>query len=596
MRTFEIKDTFLLDGKPFQIISGAIHYFRVVPEYWQDRLEKLKNMGCNTVETYIPWNLTEPKKGEFNFEGICDFEKFLDTAQKLGLYAIVRPSPYICAEWELGGLPSWLLAVPGLQPRCKNEPYYQNVRDYYKVLLPRLVNHQIDKGGNIILMQIENEYGYYGKDMSYLQFLADLMREKGITVPFVTSDGPWGKMFIRGQLDGALPTGNFGSHARPLFANMKRMMKKTGNRGPLMCMEFWVGWFDAWGNKEHKTSKIKRNIKDLNYMLKKGNVNFYMFHGGTNFGFMNGSNYFAKLTPDVTSYDYDAPLSEDGKITEKYRVFQSIIKKYRNFEEIPLSTKITQKAYGVVKAEKSVRLFDILPQLAQAQSVEGCDLPCMEKAGQDYGYIIYETKAPAPSSGLKIENGQDRIIGYKNEEPRFTLFDKETANEQKLDLAAGDKLTLMVENLGRVNFADKIPYQRKGINGKVLADGNALSNWNYYCLNLDGSQLSKINWDASSGKDDTGVTGTDKASTPTFTRLTFDVEEACDTYLDFTGWGKGCIFLNGFNLGRFWEIGPQKRLYVPAPLLKIGKNELIIFETEGKTAESVEFFAEHKLS
>ena len=565
MRTFEIKDTFLLDGKPFQIISGAIHYFRVVPEYWQDRLEKLKNMGCNTVETYIPWNLTEPKKGEFNFEGICDFEKFLDTAQKLGLYAIVRPSPYICAEWELGGLPSWLLAVPGLQPRCKNEPYYQNVRDYYKVLLPRLVNHQIDKGGNIILMQIENEYGYYGKDMSYLQFLANLMREEGITVPFVTSDGPWGKMFIRGQLDGALPTGNFGSHARPLFANMKRMMKKTGNTGPLMCMEFWVGWFDAWGNKEHKTSKIKRNIKDLNYMLKKGNVNFYMFHGGTNFGFMNGSNYFAKLTPDVTSYDYDAPLSEDGKITEKYRVFQNIIKKYRDFEEIPLSTKITQKAYGVVKAEKSVRLFDILPQLAQAQSVEGSDLPCMEKAGQNYGYIIYETKAPAPSSGLKIENGQDRIIGYKNEEPRFTLFDKETANEQKLDLAAGDKLTLMVENLGRVNFADKIPYQRKGINGKVLADGNALSNWNYYCLNLDGSQLSKINWDASSRKDDTGVTGTDKASTPTFTRLTFDVEEACDTYLDFTGWGKGCIFLNGFNLGRFWEIGPQKRLYVPAP-------------------------------
>ena len=596
MSKFEIKDTFLLDGKPFQIISGAIHYFRVVPEYWQDRLEKLKNMGCNTVETYIPWNLTEPKKGEFNFEGICDFEKFLDIAQKLGLYAIVRPSPYICAEWELGGLPSWLLAVPGLQPRCKNEPYYQNVRDYYKVLLPRLVNHQIDKGGNIILMQIENEYGYYGKDMSYLQFLADLMREKGITVPFVTSDGPWGKMFIRGQLDGALPTGNFGSHARPLFANMKRMMKKTGNTGPLMCMEFWVGWFDAWGNKEHKTSKIKRNIKDLNYMLKKGNVNFYMFHGGTNFGFMNGSNYFAKLTPDVTSYDYDAPLSEDGKITEKYRVFQSIIKKYRDFEEIPLSTKITQKAYGVVKAEKSVRLFDILPQLAQAQSVEGCDLPCMEKAGQDYGYIIYETKAPAPSAGLKIENGQDRIIGYKNEEPRFTLFDKETANEQKLDLAAGDKLTLMVENLGRVNFADKIPFQRKGINGKVLAGGNALSNWNYYCLNLDGSQLSKINWDASSGKDDTGVTGTDKALTPTFTRLTFDVEEACDTYLDFTGWGKGCIFLNGFNLGRFWEIGPQKRLYVPAPLLKIGKNELIIFETEGKTAESVEFFAEHKLS
>lgn len=595
MSTFEIKDTFLLDGKPFQIISGSIHYFRVVPQYWQDRLEKLKNMGCNTVETYIPWNITEPRKGEFHFDGLCDFEKFLDLAQKLGLYAIVRPSPYICAEWELGGLPSWLLNVPGLEVRCKNEPYYQNVRDYYKVLLPRLVNHQIDKGGNIILMQIENEYGYYGKDMSYMLFLEGLMREGGITVPFVTSDGPWGKMFINGQCNGALPTGNFGSHARPLFANMKRMMKKTGNRGPLMCMEFWIGWFDAWGNSEHKKSKLKRNIKDLHYMLKKDNVNFYMFHGGTNFGFMNGSNYYAKLTPDTTSYDYDAPLSEDGKITEKYRAFQEVIKKYRDFEELPLSTQIKQKAYGVIKAEKTVSLFDILPQIAQTHAVEGDKLPGMEETGQDYGYILYENTASAPYSSLKIEDGQDRINAYKNQKGIFTAFDKETADLQKVDFAAGDRLSLLVENLGRVNFANKIPFQRKGIKGKVLADGNALSGWNYYNLNLDSAQLSKINWDKLSGKDDSGLAGMDKASSPTFTRFTFDVSEACDTYLDFTGWGKGCIFLNGFNLGRFWEIGPQKRLYVPAPILKNGKNELIVFETEGKRSGSMEFFAEHKL-
>lgn len=592
MSTFEIKDTFLLDGKPFQIISGSIHYFRVVPEYWQDRLEKLKNMGCNTVETYIPWNLTEPRKGEFHFDGFCDVEKFLDIAQKLGLYAIVRPSPYICAEWELGGLPSWLLAVPCLEPRCKNEPYYQNVRDYYKELLPRLVNHQIDKGGNIILMQIENEYGYYGKDMSYLQFLADLMREGGITVPFVTSDGPWGKMFINGQLNGALPTGNFGSHARPLFANMRRMMKKTGNVGPLMCMEFWVGWFDAWGNSEHKTSKIKRNIKDLNYMLKKGNVNFYMFHGGTNFGFMNGSNYYNKLTPDVTSYDYDAPLSEDGKITEKYRVFQEIIKKYRDFEEIPLSTNIEQKAYGVVKAQKTIKLFDILDSLAVANHVEGENLPSMEEAGQDYGYILYKTIASSVANTLKIENGQDRIIEYRNKAPVATLFDKETAKPTDVSVASGDELTLLVENLGRVNFADKIPFQRKGIRGKVLANGIPLKNWTYYNLPLDKEQLKKLDWSKAA---DAGVAGTDKTATPTFTRLTFTVDKACDTYLDFTGWGKGCIFLNGFNLGRFWEIGPQKRLYVPAPLLRTGENELIVFETEGKTAPSMEFFAEHKL-
>ena len=595
MSTFEIKDTFLLDGKPFQIISGSIHYFRVVPEYWQDRLEKLKNMGCNTVETYIPWNLTEPRKGEFHFDGLCDFEKFLDIARKLGLYAIVRPSPYICAEWELGGLPSWLLAIPGLEVRCKNELYYQNVRDYYKELMPRLVNHQIDRGGNIILMQIENEYGYYGKDMTYLKFLADLMREGGITVPFVTSDGPWGKMFINGQLDGALPTGNFGSHARPLFANMKRMMKKTGNRGPLMCMEFWVGWFDAWGNKEHKTSKIKRNIKDLNYMLKKGNVNFYMFHGGTNFGFMNGSNYYTKLTPDVTSYDYDAPLSEDGKITEKYRVFQEIIKKYRDFEEVPLTAQIKQKAYGQVKAEKSICLFDILDQIAPAHSIEGCELPNMEAVGQDYGYIIYENKSDFSYTSLKIEQGLDRINAFINGKKAFTAFDKETSELQKVSASSGDSLTLMVENLGRVNFANKIPYQHKGIKGKVLADGTALSGWTYRSLNLDSHQLDKINWDSPLAQSDAGVADTDKAALPGFTRFFLDVDECCDTYLDFTGWGKGCIFLNGFNLGRFWEIGPQKRLYVPAPLLKKGRNEIIIFETEGKKGRSIEFFAEHKL-
>lgn len=588
MRTFEIKDTFLLDGKPFQIVSGAIHYFRVVPEYWRDRLEKLKNMGCNTVETYIAWNLIEPEKGKFNFEGINDFEKFLDIANELGLYAIVRPSPYICAEWELGGLPSWLLAIDGLEVRCNNSLYYDNVRDYYKMLLPKLVNHQIDHGGNIILMQIENEYGYYGKDMSYLKFLADLMRENDITVPFVTSDGPWGKMFINGQLNGALPTGNFGSHARPLFANMKRMMKKTGNKGPLMCMEFWIGWFDAWGNTEHKTSKLKRNIKDLNYILKKGNVNFYMFHGGTNFGFMNGSNYYVKLTPDVTSYDYDAPLSEDGQITEKYKAFQKVIRKYRDFEEIPLSTEIKKKAYGEVKADCRLELFDILNELSEEKKCTEAVPETMEQIGQNYGYILYSAKTDEKSEKLKIEDGADRIIGYKNKTPVFTLFDHEITKEQPVSFEAGDELTLLVENMGRVNFANKIPFQKKGIKGKVLADSKALENWNIYSLPLDEAQLAKIDWKKAKPLNTSENVKTDL--TPTFTKFTMNVDEPCDTFLDFKGWGKGCIFLNGFNLGRFWEIGPQKRLYVPAPLLKKGENTIVVFETEGKTSGKIEFF------
>ena len=340
--TFKIEDKFYLDDKPFQIISGAIHYFRVVPEYWRDRLEKLKNMGCNTVETYIPWNFHEPKKGEFLWDGQRDVCRFIEIAQELGLYVIIRPAPFICAEWEWGGLPAWLLAEPEMRPRCSYEPFMKHVRDYYEVLLPKLVPYQIDHGGKIILMQIENEYGYYGDDKAYMKFLADTMRELGVTVPFVTSDGPWGAAFKTGQLEGALPTGNFGSNCEKQFKVMEPQMAK---KGPLMCMEFWAGWFDAWGNKIKMRSVLSMNKKDYEYTIKNGhNINIYMFHGGTNFGFMNGSNYYGKLTPDTTSYDYDAPLSEDGRMTKKYEAFRAILKKYKDVPDVEFSTKIECRA------------------------------------------------------------------------------------------------------------------------------------------------------------------------------------------------------------------------------------------------------------
>lgn len=580
MSRFEIKDKFLLDGEPFQIISGSIHYFRVVPEYWRDRLEKLKNMGCNTVETYIPWNMHEPKKGEFHFEGMLDFEKFLDIAQELGLYAIVRPSPYICAEWELGGLPSWLFNIDGMELRCKNQPYYDNITDYYKVLFPKLVNHQIDKGGNVILMQIENEYGYYGKDTSYLKFLSDLMRDLGATVPFVTSDGPYGKMFINGQLPGALPTGNFGSHAWTLFHAMKKMMKK--NPGPLMCMEFWIGWFDAWGNKEHKGSKLKQNIKDLNYILKHGNVNFYMFHGGTNFGFMNGSNYYGHITPDVTSYDYDAPLSEDGQITPKYEAFKQIIKKYRDFDDVEFTTKITRKTYGEIKAVSRIGLFENLERLSTGIKSE--NPKNMEALDQSYGYTLYRTEISAGEKNKEIsfKDAADRIIAYGGDKKLFTLYDKEIESAKKtLSLADGSTLDLLVENMGRVNFAGKIPYQRKGIKSDVLIGEEAHKNWEMFTIPLDEKQMSEVE---SLLSDSNLVNFGDK---PTFTKFTFNVEEPADTFLDFEGWGKGCAFVNGFNIGRYWEIGPQKRLYIPAPLLKTGENTIIMFETEGKACDFI---------
>ena len=217
MGNFEITDNFYLDGKPFQIISGAIHYFRIVPEYWQDRLEKLKAMGCNTVETYIPWNMHEPKKGEFHFEGMLDIERFVKTAQELGLYVILRPSPYICAEWEFGGLPAWLLAEDGMKLRVSYPPFLKHVQDYYDVLLKKIVPYQINYGGPVILMQVENEYGYYANDREYLLAMRDKMQKGGVVVPLVTSDGPFEENLNGGHLEGALPTGNFGSKTEERF-------------------------------------------------------------------------------------------------------------------------------------------------------------------------------------------------------------------------------------------------------------------------------------------------------------------------------------------------------------------------------------------
>ncbi len=240
MSRFEIKDNFYLDGKPFKIISGAFHYFRTVPEYWQDRLEKCKAIGCNTVETYVPWNLHEPKRGEYCFEGMLDIERFIQMAQQLGLYVIIRPSPYICAEWEFGGLPAWLLAEDGMKLRVSYKPFLDAVEEYYRVLLPRLTSYQIDNGGPVIMMQVENEYGYYANDTAYMETMKELMVKNGVTVPLVTSDGPFEESLRGGKLKGVLPTGNFGSRTEERFAKLAEHTEG----GPLMCTEFWVGWFD----------------------------------------------------------------------------------------------------------------------------------------------------------------------------------------------------------------------------------------------------------------------------------------------------------------------------------------------------------------
>lgn len=581
MNQFEIREDFYLNGEKFKIISGGIHYFRVVPEYWRDRLEKIKALGCNTIETYVAWNVHEPKKGEFNFEGIADLKKFIELAQELGLWVIVRPSPYICAEWEMGGLPAWLLAEDGMRFRSSYEPYLNHIADYYKELFKILTPLQITNGGPVIMFQVENEYGAYGEDGAYLESLKQMMVDNGVTVPFITSDGPWSDYLSCGKVDGVLQSANFGSKAQEQFAILK---KHIGDK-PMMCMEFWVGWFDAWGDKHHTEDPYK-HAEDLNDILELGSVNIYMAEGGTNFGFMNGANYYDRLTPDVTSYDYDALLTEDGQITEKYLAFQKVISKFRELPEVELSTNISRTAYGELKVQDRVGLFEALDAISTP--VQNHYPQPMEKLGQGYGYILYSSDLVRDKEIEKVRlfEANDRAKVYLDKKEIATMYDRELLEAKQVEKVTGDHLDVLVENMGRVNYGVMMERQHKGIKGAVLVNDHQHYNWTHYPLPLDN--LEKLPFG-------NGYT----EGLPAFHRFTFEAPEQkdayLDTFLDTEGFGKGCVFLNGFNLGRFWKVGPQARLYVPGPLVRAGKNEIIIFETEGKAADTITLCAEPKL-
>ena len=605
MGRFQIRDDFYLDGNRFQIISGAFHYFRTVPEYWRDRMEKWKAMGGNTVETYIPWNLHEPERGKFCFEGMCDVVKFIQTAQELGLYVIIRPSPYICAEWEFGGLPAWLLAQDRMKLRVSYPPFLKAVEEYYRVLLPLITPYQIDQGGPVILMQVENEYGYYANDKEYMKAIRDMMTDNGVTVPLVTSDGPFPENLNGGRMDGVLPTGNFGSRTEERFSTLAEYTQG----GPLMCTEFWVGWFDHWGNGGHMRGNLDESVRDLDKMLEMGHVNIYMFEGGTNFGFMNGSNYYDELTPDVTSYDYDGVLTEDGQITEKYLRYKEVIGKYTKIPRVEFTTKISRKEYGTLKVQDKVSLFCVLDDISRP--VFSPYPQSMERLGQSYGYILYRTALDTEENVSKIRlwGAGDRANILVDGKPLITLYDRELLEEHEVECVLNMNaeqngqqfekrdghqdeqwtgiadscrkteqtkhcMDILVENMGRVNFGPRMEHQRKGIDQCVQINGHMHNNWQQYPLPLD--HVETIDF-----------TKEYLENTPAFYRFTFTADETGDTFLDFDGWGKGCAFINGFNLGRFWEIGPQKRLYIPGPLLKKGENEIILFETEGKCSGSI---------
>ena len=579
MKRFEIGSSFYLDGQEFKILSGAIHYFRIQPEDWYHSLYNLKALGFNTVETYVPWNMHEPKKGQFDFQGILDIEKFLQIAQDLGLYAIVRPSPFICAEWEFGGMPAWLL-TEDMRIRSSDASYLQAVADYYDELLPRLVPRLLDKGGNILMMQVENEYGSYGEDKDYLRAIRQMMLDRGLDCPLFTSDGPWRATLKAGTLieEDLFVTGNFGSKADYNFAQMQEFFDEHGKKWPLMCMEFWDGWFNRW-----KEPIIKRDPEELaqavHEVLKQGSINLYMFHGGTNFGFMNGCSARGVTDlPQVTSYDYDALLDEQGNPTPKYFAVQKMMETY--YPEYPQMRPLTKESFELrdIALSERVSLFETLADLAQP--VESLYPVKMEDLGQSYGYLLYRTEASwdADEEKIRVIDGRDRMQLFVDGKLMATQYQAEIGQDI---FVAGEKKTthridVLMENMGRVNYGHKFlaDTQRKGIRTGVCKDLHFLLNWQQYPLSFENTE----NIDFSKGW---------QPEQPAFYAFDFEIKALKDTYLDLSGFGKGLAFVNGVNIGRFWNVGPTLSLYIPHSLLKEGHNRIIIFETEGEYEESI---------
>ena len=568
-------DSFYLNEQPFQILSGGIHYFRTVPEQWEDRLQKLKALGLNTVETYIPWNFHEPKKGEFNFEGMADIERFIELAHKLGLYVILRPAPYICAEWEMGGLPSWLMKEKGLVMRSSHFAFLKHVDEYFDELLPKFKKHLLQNGGPVIAMQIENEYGAYGNDLEYLAFYREQYEKHGLDTFLFTSDGP--DFITQGSIPDVTTTLNFGSRVDESFDALEAF--KPGS--PKMVAEFWIGWFDYWTGEHTVRSgdDVASVFKEI--MEKNISVNFYMFHGGTNFGFMNGANHYDIYYPTITSYDYDSLLTEGGAITEKYKAVKKVLSE---FTEVPADFEetVSAKDYGTVTVSESVSLFDVLDSISE--KVEHIVPLPMEDIGQAYGYTLYRTTVNRQGE-LKFNSGniRDRSSIYVN--GRFAAKTYINDEDKTVVLDFPEKvntLEIFVENMGRTNYGEHLT-DPKGLIKNLWLGEQYFFHWEMFKVEMDRLPA------------DYGLSGNDLY--PKFFRGSFDAAEGLDTYVDTAGFTKGNVFINGFNLGRYWnEAGPQQRLYLPGPLLKKENNEIVVLELENTATDKIQLLAQPKLS
>lgn len=577
--SFEIKNgAFHYDGKPVQIHSGEMHFARVPHQYWHQRLKMMKAMGLNTVTTYVFWNFQETAPGVWNFKGDHDLAGFVKAAAEEGLMVILRPGPYACAEWEYGGFPWWLQKTPGMIVRTDNKPFLDSCKLYFTKLAEQVRDLQISRGGPIIMVQAENEFGSYvaqRKDIpleqhkSYSAAVKQILTDVGFDVPLFTSDGSW--LFKGGTIQGALPTANGEGNVK----NLKKVVDEYHDgKGPYMVAEFYPGWLDHWAEPFPKVSTESVVKQTETYLKDTVSFNYYMVHGGTNFGFTAGANYDGNhdIQPDLTSYDYDAPISEAGWATPKYMAIRALMQKYVHYPVPEVPAQIPVIEIPSIKLSQSADLLDLVRQM---QPVENDTPMTFEDLDQGYGYVVYQKKFVQPIQGkLKVDGLRDYAMVYVNGKPVGELNRYFKNYEMDIDIPFNSTLTLVVENMGRINYGAEIIHNLKGIISPVTIDGMEITgNWQMYKLPMNSFP------EIASGNSQV-------AGRPALYKGSFDLTKTGDTFLDMQDWGKGIVFVNGHNLGRYWKVGPQQTLYLPGCWLKKGSNTIEIFEQQNDKAHT----------
>jgi beta-galactosidase len=558
------KEYFLLDNKPFQIISGEMHPARIPHEYWRHRIQMAKAMGCNTIAVYVFWNYHETKEGGFDFKtGNKNIAEFIRICKQEGMWVLLRPGPYVCAEWDFGGLLVSLLKIPDIRIRCMDSRYMSAVTRYIRALSKEVAPLQCSNGGPILMVQVENEYGSYGNDKQYLETLRKLWLKNGINVPFYTADGATPYMLEAGNIDGTAIGLDSGGNDEDF-----EQAKKRNANVPSFSSETYPGWLTHWGEKFAKpdTNELK---KEVEYLLKsKKSFNLYVIHGGTNFGYTAGANAFSPTAyqPDITSYDYDAPIDEQGNATPKYFMLKRLIQQYVDYKipEVPAAVKTIEIAG--IKMKRSHSIWDYsLPSIKTTQPQP------MESFDQNQGMIVYKTILIGHKSGkLKIWEPHDYALVFLNGEFIDTVYRDGGHWEVNLPKTnvANPVLEIVVEGMGHINFA-QFMIDRKGITDRVTLNGMTLMNWQTTLLPMDETFMGKV-------QPSSTQTAPDKLCN--FYKGNFVLSEIGDTYFDLSNYTKGVVFVNGHNLGRFWYIGPQQRLYCPASWLKKGSNDIIVFD------------------